>query len=91
MSPFSAPFSWGTQKREAGASKASGCFMGGDLCSWGGTGKAEDAKLPDAGISPKQCPGIMSGRKGWLTGLGHDRRRERPTTTSEAKEKPIYA
>ena len=23
----------------------------------GGTGKAEDAKLPDAGISPKQCPG----------------------------------
>jgi hypothetical protein len=23
--------------------------------SQGGTGKAEDAKLPDAGISPKQC------------------------------------
>ena len=23
----------------------------------GGTGKAEDVKLQDAGISPKQCPG----------------------------------
>src|ERR1700674_2143751 len=29
MSPFLAPFSWGTQKREAAAPKASGCFMGG--------------------------------------------------------------
>ena len=26
---FSAPFSWGTQKREAAAPKTSGCFMGG--------------------------------------------------------------
>src|SRR6266849_760953 len=26
---FLAPFSWGTQKREAAAPKASGCFMGG--------------------------------------------------------------
>jgi len=29
----------------------------------GGTGKAEAAKLQDAGISPKQCPKKMSGRK----------------------------
>jgi len=29
MSPFSVPFFWGTQKREASAPKASGCFMGG--------------------------------------------------------------
>ncbi len=29
MSPFSAPFFWGTQEREAAAPKASGCFMGG--------------------------------------------------------------
>src|SRR5882724_979859 len=27
---FLAPFSWGTQKRVASASKASGCFMGGN-------------------------------------------------------------
>jgi len=48
---FLAPFSWGTQKREAAAPKASGCFMGGDLCRRsGGTGKAEAAKLPGAGI-----------------------------------------
>ena len=26
---FLAPFSWGTEKREAAAPKASGCFMGG--------------------------------------------------------------
>jgi hypothetical protein len=31
--------------------------------SQGETGKAEDAKLPDAGISPKQWPGKMRGRK----------------------------
>jgi len=30
---------------------------------WRGTGKAEAAKLPDAGISPKQWPKKMSGRK----------------------------
>jgi hypothetical protein len=46
------------------APKASGCFLGGtqeifgavseDLL--GGAGKAEDAKLPGAGIIPKQCP-----------------------------------
>lgn len=29
VSPFSAPFSWGTEKREAAAPKPSGCFMGG--------------------------------------------------------------
>jgi len=29
----------------------------------GGAGKAEDVKLPGAGISLKQCPGKMSGRK----------------------------
>jgi hypothetical protein len=29
MSPFSAPFFWGTRTREAAAPKASGCFMGG--------------------------------------------------------------
>jgi hypothetical protein len=46
------------------APKASGCFLGGtqeifdvvleDLL--GGTGKAEDVKLPGAGIIPKQSP-----------------------------------
>jgi hypothetical protein len=50
MSPFSVPFFLGHPK-------ASGCFMGGHpmVCK-GGTGKAEAAKLPDAGISLKQRP-----------------------------------
>src|SRR5271165_4614947 len=62
-SPFFAPFPWGTRKARASAPKASGCFMGGTHDVWRGTGKAEDAKLPGAGISPKQCPREMRGRK----------------------------
>jgi hypothetical protein len=46
------------------APKASGCFLGGaqEISGavsenlLGGTEKAEDAKLPGAGIIPKQCP-----------------------------------
>jgi hypothetical protein len=37
--------------------------MGGTHGVWRGTGKTEAAKLPDAGISLKQCPGKMSDRK----------------------------
>ena len=58
------PCNWGTRKREDAAPKASVCFFGGaqeifdgvseDLL--GGAGKAEDAKLPGAGIIPKLCP-----------------------------------
>src|SRR6267378_6098341 len=42
----------------------------------GGTGKAEDAKLQDAGISPKQCPRKRVAEKGWLTGLDKQSTRE---------------
>jgi hypothetical protein len=49
--------------------------MGGTHGVWRGTGKAEDAKLPDAGISLKQCPRKW-GRKGCLTGLDQNRREE---------------
>ena len=38
------------------APKASGCILGGNQSCKGGTGKAEDAKLPGAGIIPKPCP-----------------------------------
>ena len=58
------PCNWGTRKRVDTAPKASDCFWGGtqeifdavleDLL--GGTGKAEDVRLPGAGIIPKQCP-----------------------------------
>jgi hypothetical protein len=45
---FLAPFSWGTtQKREAAAPKASGCFMGGTCAVWVG---AEPGKQ-----KPRSC------------------------------------
>ena len=57
MSPFSAPFFWGTQKREGFCFQGERLLYGRDPCGVkGGTGKAEAAKLPDAGISLKQCP-----------------------------------
>jgi hypothetical protein len=37
--------------------------MGGTHGVSGGTGKAEDAKLPDAGIRPEAVPRRTSGRK----------------------------
>lgn len=39
------------------------------LCK-GGTGKAEAAKLPDAGIGRKPCPGKCAAEKGWPIELG---------------------
>jgi len=45
--------------------------MGGtQWCSKGGTGKAEAAKLPDAGISLKQCPEKWAVEKERPTELG---------------------
>ena len=67
MSPFSAPFFWGTQKRGLLLPKRAAAFWEGTRWGKGGTGKAEAAKLPDAGISLKQCPEKMSGRKSALT------------------------
>jgi len=57
MSPFSAPFFWGTQKRQLLLPKRAAALWEGTQWSKDGTEKAEDAKPPDAGISPKQCPG----------------------------------
>jgi hypothetical protein len=42
----------------------------------GGTAKAEAAKLQDEGISLKQCPEKMSGRKRLATELGKSLQRE---------------
>ena len=63
MSPFSAPFFWGTQKRGLLLRKRAAALWEGTQWGKGGTGKAEAAKLQDAGISPKQWPKEMSGRK----------------------------
>jgi hypothetical protein len=57
MSPFSAPFFWGTQKRGLLLPKrVAALWEGTQWWCKGGTEKAEAAKLPDAGISLKQCP-----------------------------------
>ena len=55
MSPFSAPFS-GAPKSEGCCFQSERLLYGRDLFCSGGTEKAEAAKLPDAGISLKQCP-----------------------------------
>jgi hypothetical protein len=54
MSPFSAPFFWGTQKRGLLLPKRVDALWEGTRGCKGGTGKAEAANLPDAGISLKQ-------------------------------------
>jgi len=55
MSPFSAPFFWGT-KGEGFCFQSERLLYRRDLCCSGGTGKAEAANTPGAGISLKQCP-----------------------------------
>jgi len=56
MSPFSAPFS-GAPKSEGFCFQSERLLYGREPISVeGGTGKAEAAKLQDAGISLKQCP-----------------------------------
>ncbi len=64
MSPFSAPFFWGTQKRGLLLPRRAAALWEGTQRFWGGTGKAEDAKLPDAGIIPKLCPMERAERRG---------------------------
>ena len=54
MSPFSAPFFWDTRKRRLLLPKRAAALWEGTQWCKGGTGKAEAAKLPDAGISLKQ-------------------------------------
>src|SRR6266404_3852278 len=54
---ISAPFPWGTRGRSGCCSQGERLHSGRDpKNSVGGTGKAEDAKLPGAGIIPKPCP-----------------------------------
>src|SRR4051812_28797283 len=54
---ISAPFPWGTRARSGYCSQGERLHSGRDPNdSQGGTGKAEDAKQPGAGIIPKPCP-----------------------------------
>jgi hypothetical protein len=67
VSPFSCPIFLGHPKARGLCSQGEWVLYGRDLCRSGGTGKAEAAKLRDAGISPKQWPKKMSGGKRVLT------------------------
>src|SRR6266480_5518940 len=71
MSPFSAPFFWGTQKREAAAPKPSDCISGGAQANlqWGFRRflgrRRKSRRLEGAGRRnlARSMPRKMSGRK----------------------------
>jgi hypothetical protein len=60
---FFCPIFLGHQKRRLLLPKQEAALWEGTQWCKGGTGKAEAAKLPDAGISLKQWPKKMSGGK----------------------------
>jgi hypothetical protein len=64
------PIFLGHPKARASAPKASGCILGGTHGVWRGTEKAEDVKLPGAGISLKQCPRKWEAGKGVTSAKG---------------------
>jgi hypothetical protein len=75
MSPFSAPFFWGTQKREAAAPKPSDCISGGaqeifgvvQKISWEETEKQKARRCRAQEFGPKQCPEKNERqKKAWL-------------------------
>src|SRR6266571_9232948 len=66
FSPFSCPIFLGHPEARGRCSQSERMLYGRDLCRSGGTGKAEAAKLPGAGIGPKPCPGKCAAEKGLL-------------------------
>src|SRR5712692_1978476 len=70
FSPFSCPIFLGHPKARGLCSQGERLLYGRDLCRSGGTGKAEAAKLPGAGIGPKPCPGKCAAEKNHLPHSG---------------------
>jgi hypothetical protein len=66
MSPFSAPFFWGTQKREAAAPKASGCFMGGTCVVREEPGKQKPRSCRAQELARSSAQENVGQKKGWL-------------------------
>src|SRR6266436_4435611 len=62
-SPFSCPIFLGHPDARGRCSQSERVLYGRDLCCSGGTGKAEPAKLPGAGIWPEAVPKKMDSRK----------------------------
>src|SRR5229473_4469130 len=75
FSPFSCPIFLGHPEARGRCSQGERVLYGRDLCCSGGTGKAEAAKLPGAGIGPKPCPEKCTAEKRMLTKLGENRSR----------------
>jgi hypothetical protein len=67
---FSCPIFLRHPEARGRCSQSEWLLYGRDLRRSGGTGKAEDAKLPGAGIIPKQCARKLAAEKGWPTELG---------------------
>src|SRR5713226_5455106 len=67
---FLAPFSWGTQKREAAAPKASGCFMGGTCTVRGEPGKQKPRSCRAQELARSRAQENVRQKKGWLTEPG---------------------
>ena len=66
FSPFSCSIFLGHSKARGRCSQGERVLYGRDLCLSGGTGKAEAAKLPGAGIGPEQCPENVRQKKSCL-------------------------
>src|SRR5690348_13026354 len=63
FSPFSCPIFLGHPEARGRCSQGERVLYGRDPRRSGGTGKAEAAKQPGAGIGPKQCPGKCAAEK----------------------------
>src|SRR5277367_3426053 len=77
----------------AAAPKASGCIPGGNRRFSGGTGKAEDAKLPGAGIRPKPCPGKGAAEKGHVPDpvtIARGREQDRQARADKAGSRRLF-
>jgi hypothetical protein len=86
---FDAPFFWGTQKRGLLLPKRVAALWEGTPWCKGGTGKAEAAKLPDAGISLSGEPKENEGRrKGNVQ--SQDRREEETRTEGRLRVKVCH-
>src|SRR5690349_2310159 len=72
-SPFSCPIFLRHTEARGRCSQGERVLYGREPCRSGGTGKAEAAKLPGAGIGPKQCPGKCAAEKGQVAEISENR------------------
>src|SRR5579859_1541633 len=83
FSPFSCPIFLGHLKARGRCSQGERVLYGRDLRRSGGTGKAEAAKLPGAGIGPKLCPRKCAAEKEQLAEISENREEEHTAQTGQ--------